>query len=115
MIPQGHVMVLDCRGETRAASGGEILTTRLNHRHITRKHLIPRFGEMALADVTTQEIQAYVAHLTQQGYAPKTIDHLHDVLSAILRTAVKWGHLKDNPARGADLPTRWRRLSQSGR
>jgi hypothetical protein len=30
---------------------------------------------------------------------------LHDVLSAILRTAVKWGHLKENPARGADLPT----------
>jgi integrase len=26
------------------------------------------------------------------------------VLSAILRTAVKWGHLQDNPARGVDLP-----------
>lgn len=80
-------------------------STQKNHRHITQKHLIPRFGKMALADITTQEIQAYVAHLTQQGYAPKTIDHLHDVLSAILRTAVKWGHLKENPARGADLPT----------
>jgi hypothetical protein len=30
---------------------------------------------------------------------------MHDVLSAILRTAVKWGHLPDNPARGVDLPT----------
>lgn len=66
---------------------------------------MPRFGDVALADVTTQEIQAYVAHLTHEGYAPKTIDHIHDVLSALLRTAVKWGHLKDNPARGADLPT----------
>ena len=27
--PPGHVLVLDCRGETRVASGGEILTTRL--------------------------------------------------------------------------------------
>ena len=26
-------------------------------------------------------------------------------LSAVLRTAVKWGHLQDNPARGVDLPT----------
>jgi integrase len=33
------------------------------------------------------------------------IDHMHDVLSAVLRTAVKWGHLQDNPARGVDLPT----------
>ncbi len=46
----------------------------------------------------------YVAHLTQEGYAPKSIDHIHDVLSAVLRTAVKWGHLQDNPARGVDLP-----------
>ena len=45
-----------------------------------------------------------MAHLTQAGYAPKTIDHIHDVLSAILRTAVKWGHLEDNPARNVDLP-----------
>ena len=29
VIPSGHVLVVDCRGETRVASGGEILTTRL--------------------------------------------------------------------------------------
>ncbi|HSH89591.1 MAG TPA: ribonuclease activity regulator RraA [Ramlibacter sp.] len=28
-IPPGHVLVIDCRGETRVASGGQILTTRL--------------------------------------------------------------------------------------
>jgi regulator of RNase E activity RraA len=28
-VPPGHVLVIDCRGETRAASGGEILMTRL--------------------------------------------------------------------------------------
>jgi regulator of RNase E activity RraA len=31
-IPPGHVMVVDCRGERRVASGGEILTTRLMKR-----------------------------------------------------------------------------------
>ena len=46
-----------------------------------------------------------MAHLTQAGYAPRSIDHIHDVLSAVLRTAVKWGHLQENPARGVDLPT----------
>ena len=51
-----------------------------------------------------RKMQAYIAHLTQAGYAPKTIDHIHDVLSAVLRTAVKWGHLQDNPARDVDLP-----------
>jgi regulator of RNase E activity RraA len=32
MIPDGYVMVVDCRRDTRAASGGEILTTRLMKR-----------------------------------------------------------------------------------
>jgi hypothetical protein len=27
------------------------------------------------------------------------------VLSAVLRTAVKWGHLQTNPARDIDMPT----------
>jgi regulator of RNase E activity RraA len=30
--PPGHVLVIDCRGERRAASGGQILTTRLQKR-----------------------------------------------------------------------------------
>jgi integrase len=79
-------------------------STQKNHRHILDKHLLPRFGDVPLAEVTRQGIQAYVAHLNQAGYAPKSIDHIHDVLSALLRTAVKWGHLQENPARGVDLP-----------
>ena len=31
-VPPGHVLVLDCRGEKRVASGGQILTTRLMKR-----------------------------------------------------------------------------------
>ena len=36
-----------------------------------------------IADVTRQEDQAYVAQLTQVGYAPRTIDHIHDMLHAV--------------------------------
>lgn len=79
-------------------------STQKNHQHILKKHLLPRFSEMPLSELRRKEIQAYVAHLMKEGYAPKTIDHLHDVLSAVLRTAVKWGHLQDNPARGVEMP-----------
>jgi integrase len=79
-------------------------STQKNHRHIMEKHLIPRFGESKVSDVTTQVIQQYVTHLTKAAYAPKTIDHIHDVLSAILRCALKWGHLASNPARGVEMP-----------
>lgn len=79
-------------------------STQKNHRHILEKHLLPQFGDKAIAEITRQEVQAYVAHLVSNGYAPRTTDHIHDVLSAVLRTAVKWGHLQDNPARDVDLP-----------
>jgi integrase len=79
-------------------------STQKHRRFMLKKHLLPQFGDMAISDVTRQDIQAYVAHLTHAGYAPKSIDHIHDVLSAILRTAVKWGHLQQNPALGVDLP-----------
>src|SRR5215471_19320996 len=35
-------------------------STQKNHRHILSKHLLPRFGTNAVADVTRQEIQAYI-------------------------------------------------------
>lgn len=79
-------------------------STQKHRRFMLKKHLVPHFGDHAVCNITRQEIQAYVAHLIQQGYAPKSIDHIHDVLSAVLRTAVKWGDLQDNPARGVDLP-----------
>ena len=79
-------------------------STQKNHRHIVTKHLLPRFGDGPLTAVRRQDVQAYVAHLTSRGYAPKTVHHIHNGLSAILRTAVKWGHLEDNPAQGVDLP-----------
>lgn len=79
-------------------------STQKNHTHILTKHLVPRFGDVLLDELSRQHVQAYVADLVRGGYAPKTIDHIHDVLSAVLRTAVKWGHLTDNPARNVDLP-----------
>jgi integrase len=80
-------------------------STQKGHRHILAKHLLPRFGDTPLSEITRQEVQTYVAQLAKVGYAPKSIDHYHDVLSAVLRTAVKWGHLQDNPAKDVDLPT----------
>jgi integrase len=70
-------------------------STQKNHTHILGRHLVPRFGATQLGDLSRQHVQAYVADLVREGYAPKTIDHIHDVLSAVLRTAVKWGHLTD--------------------
>jgi len=73
-------------------------------RETTLNKLLSRFGEMDLESVTRQEIQTYMAELSRKEYAPHSIHHVHSVLSAILGKAVKWGHLRENPANGVDLP-----------
>src|SRR4029077_15539258 len=42
-------------------------STQKNHRHILEKLLLPRFGDKPIADVTRQEVQAFVAHLAHTG------------------------------------------------
>ena len=79
-------------------------STQKHRRFFAAKHLVPRFGEMSVAAITRQEIQAYVTHLTLAGYAPKSVDNIHDTLSAILRSALEWGYLPENPAKGVRLP-----------
>jgi hypothetical protein len=66
-------------------------STQKHRRWMLKKHLLPRFGDLEVSAITRQAIQAYIGELMRAGYAPKSIDHIHDVLSAILRTAVKWG------------------------
>ena len=80
-------------------------STQKHRRFMLRRHLLPRFGDSELSAITRQEIQAYVAHLTQQGYAPRSIDHVPDVLSAVLRAAAKWGHLREIQREASIFPS----------
>jgi len=79
-------------------------STRQGHLMILNVHLLPRFGDLRLCDITTDRIQAYVTHLREQKYSPHSIDHYHEVLSAVLRSAVRWKRLEANPAEGVVLP-----------
>ena len=79
-------------------------STRKTHRHILNKHLLPMFGTLELTQLTRQRVQGFIAGLNRTGYAPHSIHHYHEVLSAVLRTAVSWNHISDNPAQGVSLP-----------
>ena len=42
-------------------------STQKHRRFMLKKHLLPRFGDKALSDISRQEVQMYVAQLTQRG------------------------------------------------
>jgi len=72
-VPPGHVLVLDCRGETRVASGGEILTTRLMMRGAAG--LVSDGPVRDSGQIATMDFPVYCAG----GSAPLNLIHHHAI------------------------------------
>lgn len=72
-VPAGHVLVLDCRGEKRAASGGQILTTRLKLRGAAG--LVSDGPVRDSSDIAKMDFPVYCAG----GSAPLNLLHHHAV------------------------------------
>jgi len=70
------------------------------------KHLLPRFGEELIADITTPDVQRFVLEQLKKGYAWETASHMRHVLSKVLGTAKSWRYLPDNPVSGVEMPPR---------
>ena len=71
---------------------------------IIRLHVLPRFGNWRLVDITHQEVQDWVAALSASGQAPASVQKTHQQLSKMLAAAVKDRRLATNAAAGVDLP-----------
>jgi len=71
---------------------------------LLRKHLVPRFGDHRLCDISRAEIQRYVLDKLKQGFAWETTNHLRHLLSKVMGTAVSWDYIPNNPVRGVKMP-----------
>ncbi|MFZ0820652.1 MAG: tyrosine-type recombinase/integrase [Candidatus Acidiferrales bacterium] len=73
---------------------------------LLRKHLLPRFGEECITEITTPEVQRFVLEKMKQGYAWETASHMRHLLSKVLGTAKQWRYVADNPVLGVEMPER---------
>ena len=78
---------------------------------IVRGHLAPSLGNVPLAKLHPLHIQALYDRLlssgrlrTEGGLSPRTVLHIHRVLSEALRQAVRWQLLSANPAEAVRPP-----------
>jgi integrase len=78
-------------------------STARNYRHLVRRHLLPFFGRMNLAEISPADVQQFLAEKSKH-YAPKTVLELRNLPSKIFGTAERWGYRQGNPARGAQVP-----------
>ncbi len=79
-------------------STAEIYEVNLN------KHIVPHFGEMRLCNLSTADVQAFVIEKAEVGLSWNTVNHLRNLVSRVLSTALDWKFVSANAARGVRMP-----------
>jgi integrase len=72
-------------------------TTLANYRYYIEVHILPTFGDRALASLTAEEISTWEQQITARGYAPSTARDARSTLTTVLGDAIPQ-HLQFNPA-----------------
>jgi integrase len=80
------------------------LSTQHGYKTVLAKHLLPYWRDWRLRDIGRQDIQQWVADRFRQKLGWQTVRNSWTLLSGILETAVEYGYLSINPARGVKFP-----------
>lgn len=68
------------------------------------KHLMPRWGDVSLVDITRHDVKEWASDLAAKGLAPSSVErHLH-LFSASLTAAIDKEIIQTNPAARLGLP-----------
>lgn len=98
---RGAVTVAAMSAEWTASHPEWSVSTRARNESILRRHVLPRWGSVALDMVREEDVQAWVNQLPG---AVGTRRRIHQVLSGVLTLAVRRKRLPANPAAGAVFP-----------
>jgi integrase len=81
------------------------VNTVKNYRGVIRRELVPRFGQMRLDEITSEDITAWVAELNRRGREPATIRSYKALMSAIMGQAIRLRcGITGNPCAGVKTP-----------
>lgn len=69
-----------------------------------RVHIVPYWGDATIGSIRFSAIQAWVAELTGEGLAPKTVHNIYADFAALLRYALRDRLITVNPCDGIKLP-----------
>lgn len=80
------------------------LSTQHGYKTVLAKHLLPYWRDWRLRDIGRQDVQQWVADRFRRKLGWQTVRNAWTLLSGILETAVEYGYLSMNPARGVKFP-----------
>jgi integrase len=85
-------------------SRGRSPTTLNGYRSLIDHHIKSTLGIVKIGDLTPHQLDTLYGKCLNNGKSPRTIRNIHNVMSAALNQAVRWGWLDKNPALRATLP-----------
>ena len=80
-------------------------STREGYTYQIGKHIMPWFGRMKMVEILPSNVREWVTDLRQQRVAPKTIQNLRNILSAIFTTALNDQITFLHACKGVKTPT----------
>jgi integrase len=80
-------------------------TTLARDDQVMKTLVLPTFAARSLASITSEQIEKWIAGLVAKGYSPSTVHKAAQLVSGVLRSAVRARRLAVNPAADVSLPT----------
>jgi integrase len=74
-----------------------------NYASLLRTQLLPAFSGKPLNQIARWDIQSFLTEKLRRGYSAAYVRAMRATLSKVLRTAVEWGFIHDNPALGCGV------------
>jgi hypothetical protein len=79
-------------------------STQHGYKTVLSNHVLPAWRDWRLRDIERLAVQQWVANRFRHGQGWQSIRNAWVLLSGILETAVEYGYLTTNPARGVKFP-----------
>ena len=77
--------------------------TRINRDRIVKNHILPRYGQKRLDEITTSSIQEWLNELDEQRYSHETLLKIKNTFSPVMDSAVEDGYIQQNPFKSKRL------------
>jgi integrase len=75
-----------------------------NYDSLIKSHITDQIGKQRLAGIKVIDIETRYSEMLESGYSPKTIRHVHNVLSSAFEKAIDWEKIYSNPCKRVKLP-----------
>jgi integrase len=105
--PRAGLVTVRSVYDSWSASQGHISAKTAATRRSAWGHRVePRWGNVAVADIKTAAVRAWVAKMVDHGVGAPTIENAFGILRQVLDAAVEDSRIARNPCEGVKLPKR---------